>query len=218
MSEDQLKSIAESLEIKGARKMDRAALGFAILDKEAVIESQKPSEPKPAAKKRGRPKKEEKAAAPKEAAKAPKETKETAAPKEEKQADAAQPQPKKRGRKAKAAPAEEAAPADPAAAAAEAPAEAAVAEAPAEAPKAGEVDSKQFIHNLFDDLRDDEAQQEEIQEQKKSKKKNKGQQQGRSSWPYALFSWAEAGAGALQQQAFPPSPPFPLPEVFHPFP
>jgi len=183
MSEDQLKSIAESLEIKGARKMDRAALGFAILDKEAVIESQKPSEPKPAAKKRGRPKKEEKAAAPKEAAKAPKETKETAAPKEEKQADAAQPQPKKRGRKAKAAPAEEAAPAAPAAAAAEAPAEAAVAEAPAEAPKAGEVDSKQFIHNLFDDLRDDEAQQEEIQEQKKSKKKNKGQQQGQQAQP-----------------------------------
>ena len=173
MSEEQLRSIAESLEIKGAKKMDRAALGFAILDQEAVIESQKPSEPKPAAKKRGRPKKEDKA---------PKETKEPkeAAPatQEKQQADAAQPQPKKRGRKPKAAPAEDAAPAAPAAAAAEAPAEAAVAEAPAEAPKAGEVDGKQFIHNLFDDLKDDEAQQEEIQELKKSKKKNKGQQQG----------------------------------------
>ena len=173
MSEEQLRSIAESLEIKGAKKMDRAALGFAILDQEAVIESQKPSEPKPAAKKRGRPKKEDKA---------PKETKEPkeAAPaaQEKQQADAAQPQPKKRGRKPKAAPAEDAAPAAPAAAAAEVPAEAAVAEAPAEAPKAGEVDSKQFIHNLFDDLKDDEAQQEEIQELKKSKKKNKGQQQG----------------------------------------
>ncbi len=173
MSEEQLRSIAESLEIKGAKKMDRAALGFAILDQEAVIESQKPSEPKPAAKKRGRPKKEDKA---------PKETKEPkeAAPaaQEKQQADAAQPQPKKRGRKPKAAPAEDAAPAAPAAAAAEAPAETAVVEAPAEAPKAGEVDSKQFIHNLFDDLKDDEAQQEEIQELKKSKKKNKGQQQG----------------------------------------
>ena len=173
MSEEQLRSIAESLEIKGAKKMDRAALGFAILDQEAVIESQNPSEPKPAAKKRGRPKKEDKA---------PKETKEPkeAAPaaQEKQQADAAQPQPKKRGRKPKAAPAEDAAPAAPAAAAAEVPAEAAVAEAPAEAPKAGEVDSKQFIHNLFDDLKDDEAQQEEIQELKKSKKKNKGQQQG----------------------------------------
>ncbi len=176
MSEEQLRSIAESLEIKGAKKMDRAALGFAILDQEAVIESQKPSEPKPAAKKRGRPKKEDKA---------PKETKEPkeAAPaaQEKQQADAAQPQPKKRGRKPKAAPAEDAAPAAPAAAAAEAPAEAAVAEAPAEAPKAGEVDSKQFIHNLFDDLKDDEAQQEEIQELKKSKKKNKGQQQGQQA-------------------------------------
>ncbi len=185
MSEEQLRSIAESLEIKGAKKMDRAALGFAILDQEAVIESQKPSEPKPAAKKRGRPKKEDKVAAQKEAAKAPKETKEPkeAAPaaQERQQADAAQPQPKKRGRKAKAAPAEDAAPAAPAAAAAEAPAEAAVAEAPAEAPKAGEVDSKQFIHNLFDDLKDDEAQLEEIQELKKSKKKNKGQQQGQQA-------------------------------------
>ena len=175
MSEEQLRSIAESLEIKGAKKMDRAALGFAILDQEAVIESQKPSEPKPAAKKRGRPKKEDKA---------PKETKEPkeAAPaaQEKQQADAAQPQPKKRGRKPKAAPAEDAAPAAPAAAA-EAPAEAAVAEVPAEAPKAGEVDSKQFIHNLFDDLKDDEAQQEEIQELKKSKKKNKGQQQGQQA-------------------------------------
>ena len=176
MSEEQLRSIAESLEIKGAKKMDRAALGFAILDQEAVIESQKPSEPKPAAKKRGRPKKEDKA---------PKETKEPkeAAPaaQEKQQADAAQPQPKKRGRKPKAAPAEDAAPAAPAAAAAEAPAETAVVEAPAEAPKAGEVDSKQFIHNLFDDLKDDEAQQEEIQELKKSKKKNKGQQQGQQA-------------------------------------
>ena len=176
MSEEQLRSIAESLEIKGAKKMDRAALGFAILDQEAVIESQKPSEPKPAAKKRGRPKKEDKA---------PKETKEPkeAAPaaQEKQQADAAQPQPKKRGRKPKAAPAEDAAPAAPAAAAAEVPAEAAVAEAPAEAPKAGEVDSKQFIHNLFDDLKDDEAQQEEIQELKKNKKKNKGQQQGQQA-------------------------------------
>ena len=61
MSEEQLRSIAESLEIKGAKKMDRAALGFAILDQEAVIESQKPSQPRESAKKRGRPKKEDKA-------------------------------------------------------------------------------------------------------------------------------------------------------------
>ena len=64
MSEEQLRSIAESLGIKGAKKMDRAGLGFAILDQEAVIESQKPAEVKPAAKKRGRPKKTAAPAAP----------------------------------------------------------------------------------------------------------------------------------------------------------
>ena len=61
MSEDQLRSIAESLNIKGSKKMDRAGLGFAILDEEARLESQKPVEaaPKPA-KKRGRPSKKDK--------------------------------------------------------------------------------------------------------------------------------------------------------------
>ena len=93
MSEEQLRSIAESLGIKGAKKMDRAGLGFAILDQEAVIESQKPAEVKPAAKKRGRPKKE----TPKE--EKPKEEK----PKEEnKPAEEKKPaETKKRGRKAK---------------------------------------------------------------------------------------------------------------------
>ena len=63
MSEEQLRTLAESLDIKGTKKMDSAALGFAILDKEAVIESQKPaSAPDNKAKKRGRPRKEEKPA------------------------------------------------------------------------------------------------------------------------------------------------------------
>ena len=54
MSEEQLRSIAETLNIKGAKKMDRADLGFSILDAEAIAESQKPAqEPKP--RKRGRP-------------------------------------------------------------------------------------------------------------------------------------------------------------------
>ena len=57
MSEEQLRSVAETLNIKNAKKMERADLGFAILDAEAVIESQKPAETKP--KKRGRPRKEE---------------------------------------------------------------------------------------------------------------------------------------------------------------
>ena len=157
MSEEQLRSIAESLGIKGAKKMDRAGLGFAILDQEAVIESQKPAEVKPAAKKRGRPKKE----TPKE--EKPKEEK----PKEEiKPAEEKKPaETKKRGRKAKTEdkPAPEAEKAAPV-----------VAEE-----KPEEVDGKQFIHSLFDDLKDDEAQKEEKKEEKQqqhSKKKNKQQQ------------------------------------------
>ncbi|MBR4774632.1 MAG: transcription termination factor Rho [Bacteroidales bacterium] len=150
MSEEQLRSLAESLGIKGAKKMDKADVGFAILDQEAVLESQKPADaPKAAAKKRGRPKKTEAAPAP--------------VP-EEKPAPAAaeQPAPKKtRGRK----PAKKE----------EAPAAAAPAEKPAE-----EVDGKQFIHTLFDDLKEDKAQKEEKQQpqpQQQGKKKNKGQQQ-----------------------------------------
>ena len=157
MSEEQLRSIAESLGIKGAKKMDRAGLGFAILDQEAVIESQKPAEVKPAAKKRGRPKKE----TPKE--EKPKEEK----PKEEnKPAEEKKPaETKKRGRKAKTEdkPAPEAEKAAPV-----------VAEE-----KPEEVDGKQFIHSLFDDLKDDDAQKEEKKEEKQqqhSKKKNKQQQ------------------------------------------
>ena len=173
MSEEQLRSIAESLEIKGAKKMDRAALGFAILDQEAVIESQKPSQPRESAKKRGRPKKEDKAPQKEEKPKKKDEKPqvEEKVEKEETPAAAAVPQPKKRGRKAKtAAPAAEEAPAAP------------QMEAPAEepaAPVAEEVDSKQFIHNLFEDLKDDEAQKEDIQKEKKernNKKKNKEQQ------------------------------------------
>ena len=57
MSEQQLKTIAESLDIKGWKKMDRATLGFAILDTQAVIESQKPADQEAKTRKRGRPKK-----------------------------------------------------------------------------------------------------------------------------------------------------------------
>ena len=64
MSEEQLRTLAESLDIKVTKKMDSAALGFAILDKEAVIESQKPAAaPENKARKRGRPRKEDKPAA-----------------------------------------------------------------------------------------------------------------------------------------------------------
>ena len=60
MSEEQLRALGENLSIKNAKKLDMETLGFAILDEEARIESQKPIEEKP--RKRGRPtkKKEEK--------------------------------------------------------------------------------------------------------------------------------------------------------------
>ncbi|MCR4844266.1 MAG: transcription termination factor Rho [Bacteroidales bacterium] len=178
MSEEQLRSIAESLEIKGAKKLDRAALGFAILDKQAVMESQKPAEPKApksaAQKKRGRPKKEEPK---KEETKADEPKAE--APKQEAPAPEAAAAPKKRGRKAKTQQPQEqqqetaAAPA-PAASAKEEP-------AAAVKPAAEDVDSKQFIHDLFDDLKDDAAQIEEkpAKEGKQRDKKNVPQKQGK---------------------------------------
>ena len=58
MSEEQLRSLAGSLNIKDYKKRDIPNLGFAILDREAEIESQKPeADVKP--RKRGRPRKEE---------------------------------------------------------------------------------------------------------------------------------------------------------------
>ncbi|MBR3405300.1 MAG: transcription termination factor Rho [Bacteroidales bacterium] len=172
MSEEQLRSIAESLNIKGAKKMDRAALGFAILDQEAVIESLKPAEPKPAAKKRGRPKKTEakpeaKPDAKPEAKPGKKADKKAdAKPAEEVKPEANQP--KKRGRKPKnAAAAQEAA--KPEAAKPEVKAE--------EQAKPEEQEGKKFIQNLFEDLKDDEAQKEEKREEKKEFKKNNFQQQ-----------------------------------------
>ena len=58
MSEEQLRALADELEIKGTKKMDRETLGYAILDQEAVIVSKKPEEKNAAKPKRGRPKKE----------------------------------------------------------------------------------------------------------------------------------------------------------------
>ncbi|MBO4634348.1 MAG: transcription termination factor Rho [Bacteroidales bacterium] len=161
MSEDQLRSIAESLDIKGTKKMDRAELGFAILDKEAVIESQKPAEARPA-KKRGRPKKEAAAPAPAEAKQAPAPEKKEEKKAPEKAAEAAAPQPKKRGRK---------------------PAKAAEPQQPAQEAAPAAVDGKQFIHDLFDDLKEDPAAEVLVaehaaeQQPKQGKKKKQPQQQ-----------------------------------------
>ena len=164
MSEQELRNLADSLGIKGTKKMDKAALGYSILDQEAVMEAQKPApSPKPAAKKRGRPKKEEAPAPKKEA---PKQEPKKEAPKKEEQ-EAAAPQeaqnaPKKRGRKPKAAQPETNSPKQ---------------EAPAE------VDGKQFIHDLFEDLKEDEPivkEEEEkapAQPQQHHKKEKQPQQQ-----------------------------------------
>ena len=161
MSEEQLRALGEKLNIKGAAKMDLPTLGYTILDTEAIIESQKPAEPKPAAKKRGRPKKE--ASKPVEAKP---EVKPEAKPETpEPVVEEAPKAPKKRGRKPKAA------------AVAEAPAAVEQqAEEKAEV-KAEEVDGKQFIHSLFDDLKEDEAQKEELREKKENNKRQRKEKQ-----------------------------------------
>ena len=167
MSEQQLRALGEKLNIKGAAKMDLPTLGFAILDTEAEIESKKPVEPKPAAKKRGRPKKEAQKAEPVKADPKPEvkpepkpEVKPAAAKPEVKPADdSAAPAPKKRGRKPKAAAAAEAESAPQASAPA------------AEAPKT-------FIQNLFEDLKEDEANQDaQPAAQEPGKKGKKGKRQ-----------------------------------------
>lgn len=56
MSEEQLKTLADSLGIKGTQKMDREKLGYAILDQEALIVSKQPEAPVEK-RKRGRPRK-----------------------------------------------------------------------------------------------------------------------------------------------------------------
>ena len=183
MTEEQLRSLGESMNIKGAKKMDLMNLGFEILDEQARSASQK-SEAEPEAntnkpKKRGRPKKEkadEKSQQPETAvaspapAPAPKRGRKPAAAKEDKPAPEApatqqeqpQQQPRKRGRKPKN----------------EAPAEApAAVEVAPEAPAAaGEVDGKEFIHNLFEDLKEDNAQVEEQQQSRQGKPGRKGNQ------------------------------------------
>ena len=123
MSEDQLRTLADELGIKGTKKMNAETLGYAILDQEAVNTSKQP-DPQPEKRKRGRPKKAE--SAPKKEAAAAK----AAAPKEEAApakdpAAKAEKKPAKKDKPAKKPAPQEAAPkAEPAP----------VAEAPKEAP------------------------------------------------------------------------------------
>ena len=129
MSEEQLRALGEKLSIKNAKKLSMEELGFAILDEEARIESQKPVEEKTRTK-RGRPakKKEEK---PKQEAPAEPVKEAAAAPAEAAATDTPAPKKSSRGRKAKADKADAAKPAE------EAPQKAEKAEKQ-EAPKADE--------------------------------------------------------------------------------
>ncbi len=189
MSEQQLRELADSLEIKGTKKMDKAGLGYAILDQEAVLESQKPVQSAPKQKKRGRPRKEEKpapaeAAAPvapavqEKPAEAPvsaEETKPADAPAKSKQrkkkqqpADA-KPQPKE--------PVAEPAPEEKPAKKRGRKPKAAAEPAPETPEKVEEVDGKQFIHDLFEDLKEDPAEKEKPQQKPAQQPKPQAQQQ-----------------------------------------
>ena len=102
MSEAELRSLGEELNIKNAKKLALEDLGFAILDAEAVIESQKPVENKP--KKRGRPRKEDAAKKKEEKPAAAAEVPAQEKPKEEKPQEGMPAAPKKQNnRKQKAA-------------------------------------------------------------------------------------------------------------------
>ena len=185
MSEEQLRALGESLNIKGAQKMPLLDLGFAILDTQAAIESQKPEEPKK--KRPGRPKKEASAAKPAATAEKPAEEKKPA----EAEVKPAEEKPKKRGRKPKKE--------------AEEP-------KPVVEEKVEKVDGKQFIHDLFSDLKEDEAQkeEEEIQpakpETQNKKKGPKGQKQAQATTPAAEAipaAQAQQQPQAQQQQQQP---------------
>ncbi len=212
MTEDQLRALAESLNIKNFKKLDRPNLGFAILDEEARLESVKPSEPKPAAKKRGRPRKD--AAASSNTSKPVEKNAETpaeqvvpaaaATPSAENAATAAATAApaKKRTRKPKAAvPSETASSPEHPALEANTPKEEKAHEKAEKqpqkqrqskkkqeeiAPVDQQVDSKTFIHNLFDELSADEAQKEDEareqqREERRKQKFQKRQQQGQQN-------------------------------------
>ena len=176
MSEERLRALGESLSIKGAKKMELFDLGMAILDAQAVNESKNPS-PKADSnkqpKKRGRPRKNPVPEAEAAPAPAPASAEESK-PKEE-------PQPKKRGRKPKKE-----------------------TEAPAPVPASAEtVDGKQFIHELFSDLKEDEAQKEESKEAVQAKQpkasRNKKKQASQQQQPAQTQQASQAQAPVQPQ-------------------
>ena len=209
MSENEVRTLATQFEIKNASKRPVEQLIPEILDSQAIIESKKPAEDKPA-RKRGRPRKEE--------------TQEKAAKKDEKPAEkpveeAAKPAQtgKKRGRKAEEKPVSEKPAAEKPAAekvAAEKPKEEAAVKAepaaqprakrqrvkktaepvkldleeasaePKDAPKeAPKEDGKKFITELFDDLKEDPAQKKPQPQQPRKEQQRPAQPQQQQAQP-----------------------------------
>ncbi len=203
MSREQLEKVAQDHQIKNIKKLTDENLSFAILDAQAAAASQEPIE-KPKGKRgrpRKNPLQEQ-AKAPASApastkaenkAQKPRKVKEKVEPKEQKEAvetaanvqeQPAKPAPKKRGRKPKSAVATAEQPQAAAAAAPEVKPESAVAAAPedvaAQQPSAAPVQAdkpvsgKEFIHALFDDLKDDPAAHADLT-RRKQKNKFQGQ-------------------------------------------
>lgn len=198
MSREQLEKVAQEHQIKNIKKLTDENLSFAILDAQAAAASQEPIE-KPKGKRgrpRKNPlpdqgkaaakaekkvvKEQQEAAKEKTEPKEQKEAKETVEPVAAVQDQPAKPAPKKRGRKPKsaAAPAAEQPQAEASASSDNKQADAATAapvEGDAQAPAevAANVDKpvngKEFIHALFDDLKDDPAATGDISRRKKNK-------------------------------------------------
>ncbi len=202
MSREQLEGIAQEHQIKNIKKLNDEDLSFAILDAQAMAESLKPIErPKakrgrprkteqPAQKKETKPeepvkeKQEEKEPASKTPAKRTTKTKKQDAKAEgvskTEQTQAEEPVKKpaaKRGRKPKTASTSEEKPAaiaEPAVTKAEPEtAQPVQQEKPQDNPVEKPVSGKEFIHQLFDDLKDDPAAQADNGQRNGKKQKNK---------------------------------------------
>ena len=193
MSRDQLEKVAQEHQIKNIKKLTDENLSFAILDAQAAAAS-----PEPIEKPRGkwvRPRKNPSPDQAKTSVKTEKnvkekpEVKEEVESKEQKEAveaaavqdQPAKPAPKKRGRKPKSAVTPVGQPQAEAGVPSESkPDEAGAAQtdgnpqAPAEASVDKPVNGKEFIHALFDDLKDDPAAQADIS-RRKQKNKFQGQ-------------------------------------------
>ena len=240
MSREQLEKVAQDHQIKNIKKLTDENLSFAILDAQAAAASQEPIE-KPKGKRgrpRKNPLPDQtkaSASAPASAkadnkAQKPRKVKEKVEPKEQKEAvetaaavqeQPAKPAPKKRGRKPKSAVAAAEQPKSADAAAPEVKPEDAVAAAPedvaAQQPSAAPVQAdkpvngKEFIHALFDDLKDDPAANADLTRRKQKNKfqgqnpnQQKQQQQGfqnpnqRQKAPEIEFEGTVEATGVLE--------------------